>query len=118
MSACRTTLAGRPGFCPHSRTDRTPTLRSEQRTLGMMKPPGDRDRRWRLLYNKHQLYVGTHFAPICLRTRAELMLQALRFTLLVNHLNGLRKYRPDEVLAVQERLLRRLLQYAAKHSPF
>lgn len=46
------------------------------------------------------------------------MLQALRFTLLVNHLNGLRKYRPDEVLALQQERLGGLLRHAAEHSPF
>ena len=46
------------------------------------------------------------------------MLQALRFTLLVNKLNGLRKLSPAEVLALQQRRLRSLLRHAVRQSPF
>src|SRR5947209_1629564 len=48
----------------------------------------------------------------------ELMLQALRFTLLVNKLNGLRKLSSAEVLTLQEQRLRAVLQHAAQQSPF
>ena len=46
------------------------------------------------------------------------MLQALRFILLVNKINGLRKLTSEEVLAVQQRRVRKLLRYAARESPF
>ena len=46
------------------------------------------------------------------------MLQAIRFTLLVNKINNLRKLTPEVMLALQQKHLRQLLAYAARHSPF
>ena len=46
------------------------------------------------------------------------MLQAIRFTLLVNKINGLRKLSPEAMLALQQKRLRQLLAYAGRHAPF
>ena len=47
-----------------------------------------------------------------------MMLQAIRFTLLVNSINGLRRLTPEAMLALQQKRLRRLLAHAARLSPF
>src|SRR3974377_2145282 len=47
-----------------------------------------------------------------------LMLETLRFTLLVHQFLQLRHYRAEEVLALQQKRLRKLLRHAVDHSPF